>query len=173
MAYIGRVERLHWIEDQKADFLQTSVVREQMWDYAGKFEPTTIPESDKSVMFTEFAGLFGVSPMKESYGLGDSDGNTIYGQDACTLIFTQPGTVYWALIFKTELSRPPKKQKANEADMEGVAKRYMNTSLTETLKFSELWESKLRGGLLNIEEGILSKWHAGRIVLVGDSAHKV
>jgi FAD dependent monooxygenase len=57
--------------------------------------------------------------------------------------------------------------------MEEVAKRFSEVALNEKIKFKDLWDSRTRVGLLTIEEGVLSQWHAGRIVLVGDSAHKV
>jgi FAD dependent monooxygenase len=45
--------------------------------------------------------------------------------------------------------------------------------ITENITFGDLWKTKTRHGLIAIEEGVLDKWHAGRIVLVGDAAHKV
>lgn len=57
--------------------------------------------------------------------------------------------------------------------MEDVANRFSDLALNEIVRFRDLWETKTRAGLLTIEEGVLSQWHAGRIVLVGDSAHKV
>ncbi|KAF1841758.1 FAD/NAD(P)-binding domain-containing protein [Cucurbitaria berberidis CBS 394.84] len=150
-----------------------SAVRQQMWGYASQDEPETIPESDKTAMFTEFGGLFGVSELKDSFGLSPADAHVIYGHGDTKLLFTQPGVAYWAIMFKEELSRPPQRRKASEEDIEAMAKHFANTPFTENLKFSALWETRSRYGLLNIEEGILSKWHAGRIVLVGDSAQKM
>ena len=150
-----------------------SVVKSQMWEYASKADPKAIPESDKTAMFTEFGGLFGVSKQKDSFGLGPGDQHVVHGHGVTKLFFTQPGLAYWALVFKDEFSSPPKKRKAGEEDCEAVAQRFADTPLTEKLKFGDLWETRTRYGLLNVEEGILSKWHAGRMVLVGDSAHKV
>ncbi|CAO2657389.1 Nn.00g035150.m01.CDS01 [Neocucurbitaria sp. VM-36] len=150
-----------------------SAVKQQMWSYASKFEPEAIPESDKTAVFTEFGGIFGVSEWKDSFNLGPAESNVIFGHGDTKLLFTQPGKVYWALIFKDERSQPPKRRKAGEEDIAAEAKRFANAVFTEEIKFSDLWETRSRYGLLNIEEGILSKWHAGRIVLVGDSAHKM
>lgn len=150
-----------------------SVVKGEMWDYASNAEPSSIPESDKTAVFCEFGGLFGVSKQKDSFGLSPSESNIIYGHNNSKLLFTQPGVVYWAIMFKDERSQPPKRRKHSDEDIEAMAKSFANIPFTENLKFSDLWETKTRSGLLNIEEGILEKWHAGRIVLVGDSAHKV
>ncbi|KAH7402633.1 hypothetical protein BKA66DRAFT_404647 [Pyrenochaeta sp. MPI-SDFR-AT-0127] len=150
-----------------------SIVKSQMWDYASKAEPGSIPDSDRKAVFSEFGGIFGVSKQKDSFGLSPSETNVIYGHNDSKLLFTQPGVAYWAIMFKEELSQPPKRRKNGEEDMEALARRFAETPFTENLKFSDLWETRTRSGLLNIEEGILSKWHAGRIVLVGDSAHKM
>lgn len=153
-----------------------SIVRTQMWDYASKFEPNTVPESDKSELFSEYEAMVGVSKLEgdpEDYNLAPVESNIIFGQGITKLFFQQSGMQYWALFFKDKYSQPPKKLKATDQDMEDVAKRYSEVALTETIKFCDLWESRVKSRLLVIEEGILSKWHAGRIVLVGDSAHKV
>ena len=151
-----------------------SAIRDQMWSYANNAEPNAIPESDKSAMFSEFGGYFGVSKMKDSFGLSPSESNITFGHDHSKLLFTQPGIVYWCVVFKDVLSRPPRRRKGGQEDIEAVTKRYANTAFTEKLKLSDLLETRTeKCGLLNFEEGVLSRWHAGRIVLVGDSAHKV
>lgn len=153
-----------------------SAVRPQMWSYASKFEPNTIPDSDKSALFSEYDAMFGVSKLKgepKDYGMNASETNVVFGQGVTKLLFQQQGMQYWALIFKDKYNQPPKRYKATDQDMEGVANRFSDLALNEIVRFRDLWETKTRAGLLTIEEGVLSQWHAGRIVLVGDSAHKV
>jgi hypothetical protein len=43
----------------------------------------------------------------------------------------------------------------------------------ENLVFGDIWRKRYRAQIVDIEEGVLSKWHFGRTVLVGDAAHKV
>ncbi|KAF2031324.1 FAD/NAD(P)-binding domain-containing protein [Setomelanomma holmii] len=150
-----------------------SLVRELMWDYADKNDPKLIPESDRKALFAQYKGLFGVSNQGDLPDLGPADVNIIGGQDVTKLLFTQPGIAYWALIYKDEYSQPPKSWKPSEEEVEEVAQRFKDIKFGESLAFHGLWKNKTRSGLVNIEEGILDKWHAGRIVLVGDSAHKM
>ncbi|KAL1796520.1 hypothetical protein ACET3X_005060 [Alternaria dauci] len=151
-----------------------SLVRQLMWDYASEFEPGTIPEEDKEAMsFSEFRGIFGVSTMKDSFNLGPADTHVILGHDNTKLLFTQQEKVYWGITFKDEAHLPEKRNKATEADIEAVARNFADQPVTEKIKVGDLWETNIRSGLLTVEEGILSKWYAGRIVLVGDSAHKM
>lgn len=153
-----------------------SIVRPQMWEYASTFEPDTVPKSDKSALFSEYDGIFGVSKMQgspEDYGMAAAETNVIYGQGITKLFFQQSGQQMWALIFKDKYHQPPKRFKATESDMQEAAQRFLDVDLNEKVKFKHVWESRTRAGMLAIEEGVLSQWHAGRIVLVGDSAHKV
>lgn len=153
-----------------------SDVRSQMWDYASKSEPSVVPESDKTVLFSEYDAMFGVSKMDghhEDYGMAAAETNVVFGQGVTKLFFQQQGEQLWAIVFKDKYSQPPKRFKATDGDMEEVAKRFADVRLNEHIKFNDLWETRTRVGLLTIEEGVLSQWHAGRIALVGDSAHKV
>jgi FAD dependent monooxygenase len=144
-----------------------------MWDYASAHDPSSIPETDKSAIFSQFSGLFGVSTQQPSMNLGPGDSHVIFGHGDTKLLFTQPGKAYWAIIFKDEYSRPAKWWKPTEEEVEAVADKYKDVVMTPDVKLGDLWETRTRQGLLSFEEGVLSKWHAGRIVLVGDSAHKV
>jgi FAD dependent monooxygenase len=150
-----------------------STTRKLMWDYASDHAQYSIPDSDKTVMFSQFSGLFGVSTQEPYMNLGPSDSHVIYGQDVTKLLFTQPGKAYWAVIFKDEYSRPAKRWKPTDEEVEAVARKYGDVPMTESVRLEHLWKTKTRQGLLSFEEGVLSKWHAGRIVLVGDSAHKM
>ncbi|KAH8696854.1 hypothetical protein GQ44DRAFT_718904 [Phaeosphaeriaceae sp. PMI808] len=150
-----------------------SRVRQLMWDYAAEEATDTIPESDKNALFSEYRGLFGASEHVVFPDLGPSEINIVFGNDITKLIFAQPDVVYWALIYKNEYSRPPTRFKPDENEQEAVAYKLRNETLAGNLTFGDVWKTKTRSGLLNIEEGILDKWHVGRIVLVGDSAHKM
>lgn len=151
-----------------------SGVREKMWEYADKHEPGAIAATDKDFQSTQYKGIFGVSEKKGTLEtLGPADVHVVYGYDTTKLLFTQPGYAYWAIMWKDEFSQPPKRFKPTPEDQEEAANKLKDIVFTENVKLADLWKHKNRGGLLNIEEGVLDKWHAGRIVLVGDSAHKV
>jgi FAD dependent monooxygenase len=150
-----------------------SRVRESMWEYAAEHEPDAIPESDKSAMYTQFKGFFGVSEQAGLPDIGPADCSVGLGENVTKLLFTSLGQAYWALIWRDEFSQPPKRYRPDEQEKEEIAEKFKKVQFAETLTFGDLYKNKTRSGALNIEEGILEKWHAGRIVLVGDSAHKV
>jgi len=148
-----------------------SIARTQMWDYASEYAPESIPESDKQALFSDYLGLFGVSKTVKDFGL--SECHTVLGHGNTKIVFTQPGRVYWALMFRDEHNCPPKKVKLTEEEKEEIARKYWDSPITTQANFSDLWENRIRSGIVAVEEGVLDKWHTGRIVLVGDAAHKV
>ncbi|KAL6705827.1 hypothetical protein ACN47E_006287 [Coniothyrium glycines] len=150
-----------------------SKVRDFMWDYASQTDAASIVEADRNTFSAEYGGLFGVSNHKDEFHMGPSESNVIYGHGTTKLLFSQPGTVYWAVMFPIGKSQPPKRLPSGEEDMEKVAAQLADISMTETIKFGDLWSNRRRAGLINLEEGVAKKWHAGRIVLVGDSASKM
>lgn len=115
-----------------------SLVRQSMWDYAAKNEPDTIPESDKTAMYWQYKGMFGVSTRDGLPSLGDADVHTIYGQDVTKLLFTQPGVAYWGISFKDEYSKPPKPYRPGHDEQENFGERLKDIKITEDLNFGHL-----------------------------------
>jgi len=150
-----------------------SLTRQLMWNYAAKEEPGAVPESDKTAIFSQYKGVFGVTNQGDLPDIGDADTNVVLGDGSTKLLFTQPGIAYWGITWKDEYSCPPKPYKPSLDEQEQVGERFKDVKMAENLTFGDLWKNKSRSAVLNIEEGILDTWHAGRIVLVGDSAHKV
>ncbi|KAK4161560.1 hypothetical protein QBC43DRAFT_323530 [Cladorrhinum sp. PSN259] len=64
-----------------------------------------------------------------------------------------------------------------EQDIEAVAKECGDAPVGESgLKLRDVWDKKLGpAGMANLEEGVLKRWSCGggKIVLIGDSAHKI
>ncbi|RKK70048.1 hypothetical protein BFJ69_g12161 [Fusarium oxysporum] len=58
-------------------------------------------------------------------------------------------------------------------DAEEAAKPWMDVPVGEGITFGDLWRNKIAGGSANFDEGVLPWWHWGRMVLVGDAAHKM
>jgi hypothetical protein len=87
---------------------------------------------------------------------------------------TQPDRIFWFLYVK--LDRPtywPHRTKYTESDAEDLANEFADHPVSKNLLFGELWKKRIRATLASLEEGVFEHWHSGRIVLVGDAAHKV
>lgn len=58
-------------------------------------------------------------------------------------------------------------------DADQLAKRYANDMITPGLRFGDIYQTAMATSLVPIEQGVLSTCFYKRIVLVGDSWHKV
>ena len=74
----------------------------------------------------------------------------------------EPGTTSWIT-----------RRRFSQEDAEREASKIADLPVNEHVLFGEIWARRYRGYLGSMEEGILKHWHFGRMVLVGDAAHKV
>jgi FAD dependent monooxygenase len=149
-----------------------SAVRAQMWKYANTCLPNPIPETDKSLLRSEYNAVFGVSESKDEYCLSQAETNVTYGHGVTKFLFTQPGVTYWLIVFKAKLKQASAHATTAQA-LEAIVHQFRDSDFTDKIKLSDLWAARKRATLVNLEEGTISQWHAGRIVVIGDAAHKV
>lgn len=150
-----------------------SIVKQLMWDYAAKNESDALPELHKNPLYSDFKAIFGTSEMKDMPELGPSDVHVVNGYNTNKLVFTQPGKVLWALMYRDEHEQPPTPFRPTQQEQDEIAARFKDLKLVGNITVGDLYKNKTRAGVLSLEEGILNKWHSGRMVLVGDSAHKM
>ncbi|KAK9424712.1 hypothetical protein SUNI508_13557 [Seiridium unicorne] len=121
--------------------------------------------------FTSFThGLYGHGPRTDAFHDGEiverhSDGwafQTLTGGDR---------TYYF--IYKT-LAEPTKERKRfTKADAAEFVKPYLDETIIGDITFEDLWKGRDVGNLRHLEQGISRVWSRGRVVLLGDSVHKV
>ncbi len=129
-----------------------SVVKDLMWEHASNFEPKVIPESDKSAMISELCTFFGVSELDSTaFAFDASESNVIQGNNMAKLLFVMGNKICWGITFKTPLSQELSKRRANDEDLETLARRFSDVNFTEKIKLSDLWPTRTRQGLINIE----------------------
>ncbi|KAH0497873.1 hypothetical protein TgHK011_005155 [Trichoderma gracile] len=61
----------------------------------------------------------------------------------------------------------------SEKDIEEMAGRFADFPITDSLKVKDVFAQRMTTGMADIQEGTCNNWGWGRIVLVGDSIHKV
>lgn len=107
-------------------------------------------------------------------GLGERDMTVVHNARYSFLILTQPDHVFFFVFFRLEKSFTwPKRERYTDGEAEALAASVAEHPIAPTMVFGELWDKRYRGSLISIEEGVLEHWHHGRIVLAGDSVHKV
>lgn len=102
------------------------------------------------------------------------DTHFVHNTNFTFTIISQPDHVFTFVTFR--LKEPviwPRRMFYTAQDAEQLAETVASYPVCESLLFGELWRKRERASLVNVEGGVLDKWHCGRIVLAGDAAHKV
>lgn len=123
-------------------------------------------------MLSSFKGLFGRVPYQGGLEEGvifETHGTGVISQASSNNEF-----IYFGVI--TALDEPTTaRHRFSDREMEEEAKRLSDIYAFPNVKFGELWKNCDRSNaiLVHLEEGIIDKWYHERIVLVGDSVHKM
>ncbi|OMP89350.1 Zeaxanthin epoxidase, chloroplastic [Diplodia seriata] len=85
-----------------------------------------------------------------------------------------PGLIFWFLYIKLpEPVRTPNCPRFTDEDTEKTVEEFADKTLAPNYTIKDLWEARVKGGMVPLEEGVLKKWSHGRVVLLGDSMNKV
>jgi FAD dependent monooxygenase len=167
-----------------------SRIRSEMWRLADENHPGLITSQDKqglsrseclgftvlklSTAFTvEYACVFGISEQLPSLRAGEHINS--YSNGLCVITFHgEKGRIFWFLLVKLqEKTTYPNTPRFSASDAASLCNKFARFRVSEDVCVSDLWMHKLCASMTALEEGILERWHYDRIVLLGDSVHKV
>ncbi|CAL8575779.1 hypothetical protein XPA_001683 [Xanthoria parietina] len=148
-----------------------STVREKMWERANRLEPGIIDVKEKKAITTQWKCLLGFGPGEPQM---KNELSVVYNKGYSFLLGTQPRRCFYFVFQRvkepwTRYNRP----RYTQEDAAKMAAEVADMPVSETMVFGELWRRRWRGAVVDIEEGVLSRWYYGRTVLVGDTAHKI
>ncbi|KAF5540997.1 FAD binding domain-containing protein [Fusarium mexicanum] len=129
-----------------------------MWDKANAVRPGMITVNGTRAMVTQYNAI--VMASSPVLGIGAHDMEITSNDKYFFLLLCQPDWI--SIIVHSKLPEDqqctwPTRRRYTEADMEAL----------------ELWKRRLKAQMILLEEGVLEHWTSGRIVLAGDSVHKV
>ncbi|KAH7309685.1 FAD dependent oxidoreductase domain-containing protein [Stachybotrys elegans] len=151
-----------------------SAVREIMWERAHRLSPGLITADEKQKMKATYTCLIGIAPYQN--GLGSNILSTVSNDKFSFLFLTQPEKIFFIVPIKMkdgQMSQYSNRMRFTDEDVETQANKLLDYRISDTLVFGDIWKTRIRGQLVSLEEGILSQWSFGRIVLCGDATHKV
>jgi 2-polyprenyl-6-methoxyphenol hydroxylase-like FAD-dependent oxidoreductase len=93
------------------------------------------------------------------------------------MILCTQDTAFWLITDRKDKGAPDSRRYSRE-DIQVFVDRYENHSVAPGKKvtFGDLWQTRNVNpgpGMYDYHEGIAERWYNGRVVLVGDAAHKV
>lgn len=122
---------------------------------------------------SKFSCVFGISDQIETLPPGEAHFTFNQGHNF-TLFTGKDGIVYWFLFEDMGKSyEQGALPRFAASDAEASCQQYLESSITPTVKFGDVYSRRKVKTKVPFEEGVASHWHSGRVVIVGDSAHKV
>ncbi|PSN72628.1 FAD/NAD(P)-binding domain-containing protein [Corynespora cassiicola Philippines] len=151
-----------------------STVRREMWRIADQEQPDYFNQKERTEAPTEYCCIFGISKPTDRFP--DFASQTIQGKHHSYLLSSGPGRrIYWFLfkkLAKKTLGLYEKIPRFTEAERDALAAEHAKDPISDSLCFGDLYESRTTATLQALPEVVFSKWHYGRIITIGDAAHK-
>ncbi|KAL4796260.1 FAD/NAD(P)-binding domain-containing protein [Aspergillus venezuelensis] len=149
-----------------------SKVRSEMWKAANRLGKG-VPAKEQQAISTEYFCVFGISPPVK----GLNPGEQVAANGDGAVVFTvhgKNGRIYWFLIEKLDRQYIyPDNPRFGPEDAASCAERFRNYPLCNGVTFGQLWDTREVATIAPSEEGLLETWHYDRMVLIGDSIHKM
>ncbi|KAJ4177887.1 hypothetical protein NW755_013576 [Fusarium falciforme] len=148
-----------------------SAVRKEMWRLGNELSPGYFPVDEWSTVPCHYRCMFGISRPIEAL-LGGI--HYVHNHNFSYLVLTGPGgRVYWFLFVKLPVplygNDIPRYTKDDEARL---AEEHALDQVTTTVQFGHIYEARTSSALTPLHEHVFQQWHFGRIMTVGDAAHK-
>lgn len=150
--------------------MQQDAAKATCWRTLGLFGSRN--KVDLHPMKTSYNGIIGYAPLPQGFKPGvayETRSNTRQSFQ----VLTGPDAAYF-LVYK-QLDRPrTERVRYTDEDMEALAKSVADHPLNEHVTFGDLWNTRRWALMTDYQEGFVDKWHhGGRVVILGDAAHKV
>ncbi|KAL2797702.1 hypothetical protein BJX66DRAFT_323165 [Aspergillus keveii] len=150
-----------------------SRVRSEIWRWAGREIPGSLSARERNSMTVEYACVFGISSGVESLEAG-AQINAFLDRAAIMTIDGKDGCVFWFLFKKLDQKHVyPAVPRFSSKDASQLCSKMQDVHMYKGLRFGDIWKNSEFVSMTALEEGLFKTWFYDRMVLVGDSAHKM
>ncbi|KAI0134573.1 hypothetical protein BJ170DRAFT_591543 [Xylariales sp. AK1849] len=128
-------------------------------------------ETDSNPFTSFYWGIYGHGPRPA----GLRNGEIVERHDHGWAMQTLSGGDRTFFFLYSKLEEPTKERRRfTDHEAQKFVEPYLDKKIINNVTFGDLWEHREVGNMRYLEQGISKQWsHGGRIVLVGDAAHKV
>jgi FAD dependent monooxygenase len=124
-------------------------------------------------MAVEYSCIFGISSPVKGLNLGEQV-NAFSNYRTIIMIQGKYGRIYWLVIQKLQKKYIyPNSPRFTSSDAADAAERLRDVVIYQDITFGAIWDSRETASMTALEENVFQTWHYGRMVLIGDSVHKV
>jgi FAD dependent monooxygenase len=127
-------------------------------------------------MFSQYYCAFGVS----IYDFKDPDivqgaSQILFNEKRSNIVISSTrNRNFWFLVLKHDKKYTyPNIPRFTPEESIAIMEKNTDLCVTQQTSMKDLWDKRTKFALASLEEVVFKQWHEGRIVLVGDSAHKV
>lgn len=153
-----------------------SMVRQHIWKELDQGINGTHSLNGSKAIVADYYCIFGMSVYKsDDPDFVEGSSHIINDQFRCAVVISSSRNKhFWFLIEKfDERKSYPNIPRFRETDMENMVAKNSDLMVTEHTSFSDLWRLRTKCAMVPLEEVVFDDWHANRLVLLGDAAHKV
>ncbi|KAH8691172.1 flavoprotein monooxygenase [Talaromyces proteolyticus] len=150
-----------------------SRVRSEMWRLSDMNAPGMITLGERKSMTVEYACVFGISSPVAGLQSGEHINSFLDGLTVLTF-HGKDGRVFWFIIRKLDQKFIyPNIPRFSANDAADLCDRLGNVPIWKDICIRHIWRNKEIASMTALEEGIFRTWCFDRIVLLGDSVHKM
>ncbi|KAJ9217703.1 hypothetical protein DTO166G4_885 [Paecilomyces variotii] len=150
-----------------------SRIRSEMWRRADETHPRLITHREKTGMKAEYACIFGISSPIEGLKAGEQV-NAFYDGLTIITIHGKGGRIFWFMIKKMEKKFTyPDRPRFPPEDVKRVVATIGQYRIWGNIYVKDLWDRKEVMSMTPLEENVFETWYYDRMVLLGDSVHKM
>lgn len=170
-----------------------SRVRSEIWKMAEENQPASVSTREKRSMFlqslmsfvldamrliqagmtVEYVCVFGISSAIPGLEISEQI-NGIFDHLSILTIHGRHGRVFWFVIQKLDRKYVyPDVPRFSDEDAVQLFDRVKHVRFWKNICVGDLWKNREVSSMTALEEGVFETWHHDRMVLVGDSVHKV
>ncbi|KAL8335607.1 hypothetical protein RB601_008592 [Gaeumannomyces tritici] len=149
-----------------------STVREEMWRIASKASPGYFPKDEWKRVPIEFKCLFGICRSHKRIPTGSVVTGISRGHSY--LILSGPESKLYYFLF-VKLPKPitaDKTPRYSTEDAKALAEEHRHDAIIDDCTFGQIFDNSISFGMTPIHEHVFEKWHYGRVITLGDAAHK-
>ncbi|KAH8659806.1 hypothetical protein BX600DRAFT_466782 [Xylariales sp. PMI_506] len=124
---------------------------------------------------SEYKAVFGISHRSDdTCPLSDGLVCNAYEQGLSAVVASgAPGYVYWFVFVRSkEQTCPPNVPHYTYTECAALMQEHRSHKMTDQISVGDIWDARVHAVLVALEEGMVTTWSHGRVVLVGDAVHK-